>query len=55
MLKLDLKNSSIRTEMLEKYADDVEKIHKYLRSKVNDEGEFLGWIELPTNYEYYYI
>ena len=51
MLKLDLKNSSIRTEMLEKYADDVEKIHKYLRSKVNDEGEFLGWIELPTNYD----
>ncbi len=51
MLKLDLKNSSIRTEMIEKYSEDVEKIHNYLRSKVNDEGEFLGWIELPTNYD----
>ena len=51
MLKLDLKNSSIRPEMIEKYAMDVEKIHTYLHSKLNDESEFLGWVELPTNYD----
>ena len=28
-----------------------EKIHKELHSKANDEKEFLGWLELPTNYD----
>ena len=34
-----------------KYKDKVEKIHKDLHSKANDEKEFVGWIELPTNYD----
>ena len=51
MLRLDLKNSSIRADMFEKYEEDVKKIHDELHSKANDENEFLGWIELPTNYD----
>ncbi len=51
MLKLDLKNSNVSNEMIENYASSVEKIHKDLHAKANDETEFLGWIELPTNYD----
>ncbi len=51
MLKLDLRNSNVSDEMIGKYALDVEKIHKDLHAKANDEKEFLGWIELPTNYD----
>ena len=51
MVKLNLKNSSINEETIEKYSDQVLAIHEVLHSKANDENEFLGWIELPTNYD----
>ena len=34
-----------------KYAEEVEKIHDELHKKANDPKEFLGWMELPTNYD----
>ena len=51
MLKLKLENSSINEKIINEYSDEVMKIHETLHKKANDEKEFLGWIELPTNYD----
>ncbi len=51
MLKFNYENSSITDEMINKYSEEVEKIHYALHEKANDEKEFVGWIELPTNYD----
>jgi len=50
-LKVDLEYSGITEKEIMKYKNEVEKIHKDLHSKANDEKEFVGWIELPTNYD----
>jgi len=34
-----------------KYNEKVTKIHEELQEKKNDEKEFLGWLDLPTNYD----
>ena len=51
MIKFNLDNSSISENTIEEYSDEVLAIHEVLHSKANDENEFLGWIELPTNYD----
>ena len=51
MIKLNLENSSLQEHVINEYSEEVEKIHNSLHEKANDEKEFLGWIELPTNYE----
>ena len=51
MVKFDYKNSSITEKMIQEYSNEVAKAHKKLHAKANDEKEFLGWIELPTNYD----
>ena len=50
-IKLDISNAKITMDELMKYSDKVQNIHKELPEKCNDEKEFLGWIELPTNYD----
>ena len=50
-VKLNLKNSTISEKELMKYADQVTMIHEELHQKVNYKSEFLGWLELPTNYD----
>ena len=34
-----------------KYNEKVGKIHEELQAKKDDEKEFLGWLDLPTNYD----
>lgn len=51
MIKLNLKNSSIQENIINEYSEEIVKIHNVLHAKANDEKEFLGWIELPTNYD----
>ena len=51
MIKLNLKNSSINEKMILRYSEDVEKIHNEMNKKSGDEKEFLGWINLPTDYD----
>ena len=51
MLKFNFENSSIKEKVINVYSDEVMKIHEKLHEKANDEKEFLGWIELPTNYD----
>ena len=50
-LKLKYDNSSITDDTLFEYSERVKDIHNELNEKANDEGEFLGWLELPTNYD----
>ena len=50
-LKLDLKNSGITEKMILEYKEQVENIHKELHRRANDENDFVGWLELSTNYD----
>ena len=50
-IKLNLKNTGISQKSIMEYKEQVENIHKELHQKVNDEKDFVGWLELPTNYD----
>ena len=50
-IKLDLKNSGISEKSIMEYKGQVENIHKELRKRANDKKDFVGWLELPTNYD----
>lgn len=50
-IKLDISNTKVPMEDIMEYKQKVENIHKTLHEKANDEKEFLGWLELPTNYD----
>ncbi len=49
-IKLDLSNLGISTDEILKYNEKVTKIHNELQTKKNDNDEFLGWMDLPNNY-----
>ncbi len=50
-LKLNLKYSGIDQKAIMKYKEKVEEIHQELKKRSNDEKDFVGWLELPTNYD----
>ena len=50
-IKVDFKNAKVFEKDIIKYAEQVAEIHKNLHEKSNDENEFCGWIDLPTNYD----
>ena len=50
-IKLNLRNSGITEKTILEYKEQVENIHKDLHRRANDEKDFVGWIELPTNYD----
>ena len=50
-LRLDLEKSGISSEEIAKYNKKVLEIHNEFQKKKDDESEFLGWLELPTNYD----
>ena len=50
-IKLNFKNSGITEKTILEYKEQVENIHKDLHRRANDEKDFVGWIELPTNYD----
>jgi len=50
-IKIDLKNSGIEQKEIMKYKEQVENIHKDLHRRKDDEKDFVGWLELPTNYD----
>ena len=50
-VKLNLKNSQITKKEIAEYKEKVENIHKELHNRANDEKDFVGWLELPTNYD----
>ena len=50
-IKIDLKNAGIDKKEIMKYKEQVENIHKDLHRRKDDEKDFVGWLELPTNYD----
>ena len=50
-LKLKYENSSINDDVLLNYEEEVKQIHNELNSKANLENEFVGWLDLPINYD----
>ena len=50
-IKVNLKHTGIDMEEILKYKEEVQEIDKILRKNPNDENNFLGWLELPTNYD----
>ena len=50
-IKLDLKNTEIKQKDILEYQEKVKKIHKNLHARANDKEDFVGWLELPTNYD----
>ena len=50
-ISLNLKNSGITMKNIMEYKEQVENIHKDLHRRANDEKDFVGWLELPTNYD----
>ena len=48
---IDLSKSGIDPKELILYKEQVESIHKELNKRSNDEKDFVGWLELPTNYD----
>lgn len=51
MIKFNYENSSINENVMLGYVDEVAKIHEEMNKKAGDEKEFLGWLNLPTNYD----
>ena len=49
-IKLNYETSGISEKEMMKYKDKVLKIHNKIHENANNEEEFLGWLELPTNY-----
>ncbi len=49
-LKLDLTNSDLEIEEIYGYKEKVKEIHDELHEKLDDDNEFLGWLELPSKY-----
>ncbi len=50
-IKLELKNARVTQKNILEYKEQVEIIHKDLHRRANDEKDFVGWLELPTNYD----
>ena len=50
-IKIDFSFSGVPTSEILNYSKKVEEIHQEFQTKKNDEKEFLGWLDLPTNYD----
>ena len=50
-LKLNLKHSGVEQKTIMQYKERVEQIHHELHRRANDENDFVGWLELPSNYD----
>ena len=49
-IKLNLKNTSISKKNILEYSEVIENVHKDLHKRANKKDDFVGWLELPTNY-----
>ena len=50
-IKIDFEKVGIENKEIMKYKDRVEKINKNLHERASKEDDFVGWLELPTNYD----
>ena len=49
-IKLDLSYSGVSDKEISRYGTKITKICDNLMKKTDDENEFVGWLNLPTNY-----
>ena len=50
-IKVNIENAKTFEKNIMKYAEQVKSIHNTLHSKADDENEFCGWLNLPTEYD----
>ncbi len=50
-LKVNFENTGITEKEILEYKKKVELIHKNMHKRTEDETDFVGWLELPTNYD----
>ncbi len=50
-VKLNLENSGVEQKDILGYKSKVELIHKELKKRSKDIKDFVGWLELPTDYD----
>ncbi|MBE5820520.1 MAG: glucose-6-phosphate isomerase [Clostridiales bacterium] len=50
-IKIDFKNTEIKEKDFTKYKAKVAQIHNKLHEIANEENQFVGWLNLPTNYD----
>ena len=50
-ISLNIENSGIEQKDIMAYKEQVEIIHNALHARANDENDFVGWLDLPTNYD----
>ena len=50
-LNLETKYSGISNEEVLKYKGEVKRIYKDFQSKKKIDSEFLGWLDLPIDYD----
>lgn len=51
MIKLNYDNSSINEKMFQEYSNRITEIHNKIKEEANAKDNFLGWVELPTNFD----
>ncbi|MDO5555822.1 MAG: glucose-6-phosphate isomerase [Clostridia bacterium] len=49
-IKLDLSYTGVIEKEISRYSQKVEKIYNNLKEISDDKNEFVGWLDLPTNY-----
>lgn len=49
-IKLNLENSKVKIKDIIEYKEKVEKYHNELKARALDYNDYVGWLELPTNY-----
>ncbi|MBR3255387.1 MAG: glucose-6-phosphate isomerase [Clostridia bacterium] len=50
-VNIDFKKTGILDKEIMEYKAKVKKIHKDLHERSEDEKDFVGWLDLPTNYD----
>lgn len=50
-ISLNIKNTGITQKIIMEYKAQVENVHKDLHRRANNENDFVGWLELPTEYD----
>lgn len=51
MIKFHFNHSSIQEKVFQEYSQEIAQIHNNLNKNANKEDQFLGWLELPTNFD----
>ena len=49
-IKLDFNNTNVKLEDIIEYENDIKRIHEIIHRNADEESEYLGWLNLPTNY-----